>query len=106
MNLQLEYSIFKNVPSAGLKAPVMIIFLGPLLFQACNLLSLYLPNLHVPILTLVCKTYIGILFYAFYFLLREVVFFEHLLSGSEAANAEPVFSERNSLNAGSSAAHS
>lgn len=56
----------------------------------------------MPILTLVCKTYVGVLFYAFYYLLREVVYFEHLLSGSEAINAEPQFNERNSMAAASS----
>ena len=82
-------SMVKNVPSAGLRTPVIMIFLAPLLFQTCNLLSLNVHGLHLPILTLVCKTYIGVLFYAFYYLLREVVYFEHLLSGSEAINAEP-----------------
>ena len=86
----------KHVPATSLKTPVIIIFLGPLLFQTCNLLSLYLQSENVPILMLICKTYVGLMFYAFYYLLREVVFFEHLLSGSEAINAEPVFSERNS----------
>ena len=94
--IKQEYSIMKHVPATSLKTPVIIIFLGPLLFQTCNLLSLYLQSENVPILMLICKTYVGLMFYAFYYLLREVVFFEHLLSGSEAINAEPVFSDRNS----------
>ena len=101
--MKQEYSIFKNVPSAGLKCPVMIIFMAPLLFQVCNLLTLYVHDMHIPILTLICKAYIGVLFYAFYFLLREFVYFEHLLQGAEAANAEPVFSDRNSAQASASA---
>ena len=94
--IKQEYSIIKHVPAASLKTPVIVIFLGPLLFQTCNLLSLYLLSVNVPILMLICKTYVGLMFYAFYYLLREVVFFEHLLQGSEAINAEPVFSDRNS----------
>ena len=94
--IKQEYSIIKHVPAASLKTPVIIIFLGPVLFQTCNLLSLYLLSVNVPILMLICKTYVGLMFYAFYYLLREVVFFEHLLSGSEAINAEPVFSDRHS----------
>ena len=78
-SMKQGYNIMKNVPSAGLKTPVLLILMAPLLFQICNLLSLYAKDLHIPILTLICKAYIGVLFYAFYFLLREFVFFEHLL---------------------------
>ena len=37
------------------------------------------------------KLFIVVLFYSFYYLVREVVFFEHLLEGAEAINAEAAF---------------
>ena len=39
----------------------------------------------------VSKLYIISLLYSFYYLIREVVFFEHLLGGIEAENANPAF---------------
>ena len=45
------------------------------------------------LVTLIAKLYIVVLFYAFYFLVREVVFFEHLLQQTEALNAEPAFTD-------------
>ena len=37
------------------------------------------------------KLYAVVLFYSFYFLIREVLFFEHILHGAEARNAEVAF---------------
>ena len=42
------------------------------------------------------KLYIVVLFYSFYYLIREVVFFEHLLQSAEAVNAEPAFTDGSS----------
>ena len=47
----------------------------------------------IVLVTLIAKLYIVVLFYAFYFLVREVVFFEHLLQSTEALNAEPAFTD-------------
>ena len=51
--------------------------------------------------TLVAKLYMMILFYSFYFMVREVVFYEHLLQQAEALNADPAFSD-----SGASSTHS
>ena len=42
---------------------------------------------------LFAKLYIMVLFYSFYFMIREVVFYEHLLQQAEAINADPAFSD-------------
>lgn len=42
-------------------------------------------------MVLFTKLYVVVLFYSFYFLVREVLFFEHLLQGTEAQNAEVAF---------------
>ena len=47
----------------------------------------------VALVALTAKLYLVILFYGFYFLLREVLFFEHLLQSAEALNAEPAFTD-------------
>lgn len=38
--LKSTYSLYVNVPSAGLKAPAILIFIAPLLLQVCNLISI------------------------------------------------------------------
>ena len=47
---------------------------------------------------LIAKLYIVALFYSFYYLIREVVFFEHLLQQADAINAEPAFTDGGSSN--------
>ena len=54
------------------------------------------------IVDVISKIYIVALLYSFYFLLREVVFFEHLLQSAEAMNADAAFSSSGA----SSSAHS
>ena len=46
--------------------------------------------------SLFAKLYILILFYSFYFLVRDVVFFEHILQSTEALNADPAFNDSGS----------
>jgi len=73
-------SLYKNVPSASLKTPAILIFLGPVLIQACNFASIQVGSEQaLALVYLAAKLYIVVLFYSFYFMLREVVFYEHLL---------------------------
>ena len=44
-------------------------------------------------IALIAKLYIMVLFYSFYFMIREVVFYEHLLQQAEALNQDPVFTD-------------
>ena len=78
-------SLYKNVPNAGLKIPAILIFIGPFVLQFTNLVCLQIESESaLAMITLAAKVYIVVLFYSFYFLVREVVFFEHLLQSAEA----------------------
>jgi hypothetical protein len=87
-------SMAKNVPSS-LKVPVGMILTAPLVFQVSNFAILMVDlEIGLPIVDILSKLYIGALYFAFYYLLREMVFFEHLLVGPEALNANPNFNDR------------
>jgi hypothetical protein len=89
------------VPGASLKTPVILIFLGPFVVQLANFICILVESEGgLVLVTLFAKLYIVVLFYSFYFLVREVVFFEHLLQSTEALNAEPAFTD------GGSSSHS
>ena len=82
------------MPGASLKTPVILIFLGPFVVQVGNFVCILVESDNgLVLVTLIAKLYIVVLFYAFYFLVREVVFFEHLLQQTEALNAEPAFTD-------------
>ena len=87
-------SLYKNVPDFNLKVPAILIFLAPFVLSVANLLYLQFDSnaAHASV-SLVSKLYIVVLFYCFYFLVREVVFFEHLLQSAEALHAEPAFTD-------------
>ena len=73
-------SLYKNVPSIALKTPAIMIFFGPLVIQASNFVAIQVESEQsLALIALFAKIYIVILFYSFYFMLREVVFYEHLL---------------------------
>ena len=93
--------LYKNVPGTSLKTPVILIFLGPFVVQLANFICILVESDNgLVLVTLFAKLYIVVLFYSFYFLVREVVFFEHLLQSTEALNAEPAFTD------GGSSSHS
>ena len=68
--------------------------MGPFVVQLSNFICILVESDNgLVLVTLFSKLYIVILFYSFYFLVREVVFFEHLLQSAEALNAEPAFTD-------------
>lgn len=74
------YTIQKNVPSTALKTSAILIFFGPLLLMICNLASISVTSDQtLALIFLFEKLYIMVLLYSFYFMIREVVFYEHLL---------------------------
>ena len=86
--------LYKNVPGISLKTPVILIFLAPFIVQLANFICILVQSDNgLVLVTLFSKLYIVALFYSFYFLVREVVFFEHLLQSTEALNAEPAFTD-------------
>mgnify|MGYP000533648343 CR=1 FL=1 len=90
-------ALYKNVPVASLKAPAILIFLGPAVFQATSIALIHAKSeTALALIALAQKILIIVLLYSFYFLLREVVFYEHLLAGTEALNAEPAFTDAGS----------
>lgn len=50
-------------------------------------------------IALVAKIFITVLLCSFYFMIREVVFYEHLLQQTEAMNADAAFSETGTVSA-------
>ena len=90
------YSLCKNVPSAALKWPAILIFFGPLMLQICNTINIQVESEHnLALIALAVKIYIGALFCCFYLMIREVVFYEHLLQ-TGAMNADAAFSDNQS----------
>mmetsp|Transcript_35611 Transcript_35611/g.46871 ORF Transcript_35611/g.46871 Transcript_35611/m.46871 type:complete len:123 (+) Transcript_35611:94-462(+) len=86
--------LFKNVPSAALKTPAILIFLGPLVLQGSNFVAIQVESEQgLAMIALFAKLYMMILFYSFYFMVREVVFYEQLLQQNEAINADPAFTD-------------
>ena len=68
--------------------------MGPFVVQLSNFICILVESDNgLVLVTLFSKLYIVVLFYSFYFLVREVVFFEHLLQSAEALNAEPAFTD-------------
>ena len=54
--------------------------MGPFVVQLSNFICILVESDNgLVLVTLFSKLYIVVLFYSFYFLVREVVFFEHLL---------------------------
>ena len=91
------YSLCKNVPSPALKWPAILIFFGPLMLQICNTINNYVESEHnLALIALAAKIYIGALFCSFYLMIREVVFYEHLLQ-TDAMNADANFEEKQSM---------
>jgi len=90
--IKLVYSLHRTVPTRNLKVPVILILMTPVIFQACNLTTLYTnPDTGSLFVNLGCKVYLGFIFFAFYYLLREVVYFEQLLKGPDITNSDPYF---------------
>lgn len=96
--------IGQQVPDLALKIPTMVIFFGPFLLLSGTFtmftfffsieqesLSESVDSLSYFIFKFVSQGYLIALLYSFYYLIREVVFFEHLLGGIEAENANPAF---------------
>jgi len=62
----------------GLRIPVVILFLGSILFQCVSIVSIsVLPIFDIGVSTLE-KLYMGFMLWTFYTLMREFVFFESL----------------------------
>ena len=86
--------LYKNVPSAALKTPAILIFFGPLTLQICNMAAIHVESEHsLALISLAAKIFVTVLFCSFYFMIREVVFYEHLLQQTIAMNADAAFSE-------------
>ena len=99
LSSRLLCKVHQYVPISSLKAPVICILLAPLLMQLANLCTLIVPlqsGFH-PLVAVVSKLYLALVFYCFYLLLREVVFFEQLLRGHEGDHADPEFNDASSV---------
>jgi hypothetical protein len=72
----LFIQINKMVPRTALKAPLFAVMLAPVFMQVCNFLQVWVSPEWLPAIGLASKTYLGVTFYCFYLLLREVIFFE------------------------------
>ena len=74
------WQLYRNIPGASLKTPAILIFMGPFMVQVCYFVITQMEHESAIVLVqLAAKLYIVVLFYSFYFLIREVVYFEHLL---------------------------
>ena len=96
---KLSARILTEVPLKRLRSPVMVIIVSPLMLQLLNIVELLIPvktGLTAISLSL-SKLLIPLVFYNFYLLLREVVYFEYLLKGEGDLNDQPEFSDTNSV---------
>lgn len=82
---QIKYMEYKNI-----KIPVIFIFLSSLVFQSCNIASLFSNKEYFIITKLIEKIYLGCILLCFYFLIGEIVFFETLFNTGAGHNM-PMF---------------
>ena len=101
LSIKFVLQIHKSIPLSSLKGPIIIICLAPLFLQACNYGQLMIPieSGMAPLAALANKLYLALTFYCFYQLVREVIFFEKLLTMHDGEKAMPEFNDL--LSAGS-----
>ena len=94
------------MPMEGLKFPICIIFMTPLYYQICNISCLLLPvnfyddkeeGIYWPVFIKGSEMLmVGALLHTFYYLLREITYFEVIMKTDTANNAPSFNSFENS----------
>ena len=86
------YLLASNMPYSGLRTPVVIFFLSLVVYPTTSLAALFVnPNLEI-LLSFLEKLFLGMTLFAFFYYMREIVFFESLFKTGYQNNA-PVFTD-------------
>ncbi|CDW74744.1 UNKNOWN [Stylonychia lemnae] len=79
----------------GLRSPIAILFFGSILFQCISIVSITVPPIYDIGASTLEKIYMGFMFWTFFSLMREFVFFESLFQ-TDCAQNNPMFISQNS----------
>ena len=95
ISIRAIYFQLKYMSYPGLRSPIAILFFGSILFQCVSIVSISVPPIYDIGVSGIEKLYMGFMFWTFYTLMREFVFFESLFKTDFVQN-NPMFNSTES----------